>query len=84
MPLLVRLIDSEINLINLVVAEFSHCLDHLRLIRKQMRAGRVTINQKAPLPDLHVDPVHRYVQYTCEIVRTEKVWRMPPSRALLD
>ena len=27
MPLLVRLIDSEINLINLVVAEFSHGLD---------------------------------------------------------
>ena len=73
MPLLVRLSDSEIEMIELVIAEFSNSLNHARRVGEQVRAGRMTIDQKAPLPDLNVQPVHGNVQYAGKLLCTEQV-----------
>ena len=72
-PLLVRLIDSEVNMINLVIAEFTNGLDHARRVREQVCARSVAIDQEAPFPDLYVKPVHRNLQYTGKLVRAEHV-----------
>jgi hypothetical protein len=83
MPLLVKRIDSEVEAIDLVIAQLADSRDDGRRVREQVRAGRMRINQQAPVPDLHVDPVHRDLQYAGELVRAEHVLRMPPSRSLL-
>ncbi len=62
MPLLVRLTDSEIEMANIVIAQSANRLDDAGRIRKQMRAARLAIDQKAALSDLDVEPVHRDVQ----------------------
>ena len=58
-PLLVRLIDSEVNTIGLMIAEFTNSLDHARRIREQVCARSVAIDQEAPFSDLYVKPVNR-------------------------
>jgi hypothetical protein len=45
MPLPVTLIDSQIKTIELVITEFSDGLNHARLVREQMSAGGVTIDE---------------------------------------
>ena len=82
-PLLVRLNDSQIELVEFVVAEFSDGLDHAWRVREQVRAGSVAIDQKAPLPDLNIEPIHRNIQLNGELLSTEHVRRMPLSRSLL-
>ena len=70
-PLLVRMIDSEINVINLVIAEFTNRLDHARLVREQVRARSVAIDQQAPFPDLHIKPVHGDVEFAGKLIGAE-------------
>ena len=72
-PLLVRLIDSEVNTINLVIAEFTNGLNHVRCVREQVRARSVAIDQEAPFPNLYVEPVHRDIQCAGKLVRAEHV-----------
>jgi hypothetical protein len=73
MPPLVKVSDSEIEMIELVIAEFSNSFDHARRVGEQVRAGRVTIDQEAPLPDLNVEPVHGNVQYAGEFLSAEQL-----------
>jgi hypothetical protein len=44
MPLLVRLSDSEIEMIEFMITEFSDGFDHGRYVREQVRTGGVAID----------------------------------------
>ncbi len=83
MPLLVRLIDSEIEAIDLMPAQLGHGFDHARRVREQVCPGRVGVNLQPALPDLNVEPVHGDAQYGRKLVRAQNVRRMLPSRPLL-
>ena len=72
-PLLVRLIDSEVNMIDVVIAEFANCLEHARLVCEQVRARSVAIDQEAPFPDLYIKPVHWDLQFTGKLMRAEHI-----------
>ena len=84
MPLLVRLSDSEVEVIDLAIAQLSDGLDHARRVHEQVRAGRMASNQKAPTPDLNVEPVHGDAQHAGELLRAQHVGCMPPPCSLLD
>ncbi len=38
-----------------------------------MCAGRMTIDQNAPLPDLNVEPIHGNVQYAGKLLCAEQI-----------
>jgi hypothetical protein len=59
MSLVVRLRGSEIETFDLVIAQLADGLDHGWRVREQVCAGRMLIDQKAPLSDLYVELVHR-------------------------
>jgi hypothetical protein len=59
MSLVVRLRGSEIETFDLVIAQLADGLDHGWRVREQVCAGRMSIDQKAPLSDLYVELVHR-------------------------
>ena len=84
MPLRVRLIDSEIEMIDLVITQPAYGLDHIRCVREHVSASGLAINQKAALPDLHVEPVDWDIQPVGKLVRSQDVVRMLPPRSLLD
>ena len=58
MPLLVRLTDSEVEAIDGVVPQVSDCLEDGSGVLEEVSSSRLSIDEKALLPDLHVDPVH--------------------------
>jgi hypothetical protein len=58
MPLLVRLTDSEVEAIDGVVPQVSDCIDDGSGVLEEISSSRLLIDEKALLPDLHVDPVH--------------------------
>lgn len=62
MPLLVRLTDSQVDVADGMVSEVADRIHHGRRISEQVGSGRLTIDQKALLPDLHIKPVHRDIQ----------------------
>lgn len=62
MPLLVRLTDSEIEVINGVVSQVADGVDDERGIAEQVGAVGLAIHEKPFLPDLDVEPVHWDVQ----------------------
>ena len=84
MPLLVRLSDSEIETFDLVIAQLADGLDDGWRVREQVCAGRMAIDQKTPLSDLYVEPVHRDAQHASELLRAQQVGGMLPSCPLLD
>jgi hypothetical protein len=61
MPLLVRLTDSEVEAVNGVVPQVSDCIEDGSGVLEEVSSGRLPIDQKALLPDLHVDPIHRNI-----------------------
>ena len=84
MPLLVRLSDSEIEVIDLVIAQLADGLDHARRVLEKVRAGGVRIDQKTPFPDLYVEPVHRDAQHAGKLLCADQVGCVLPSCSLLD
>ena len=58
MPLLVRLTDSEVEAIDGVVPQVSDRIEDGRGVLEEVSSSRLSIDQKALLPDLHVDPIH--------------------------
>ena len=84
MPLPVRLSDSEIETFALVIAQLADGLDDGWRVREQVCAGAMAIDQKTPLSDLYVEPVHGDAQHAGELLGAEQVGCMPPPRSLLD
>ena len=58
MPLLVRLTDSKIDAIHGVFAQVPDRLEDDGNVLEEITSSRLLIDEKAFLPDLHVDPVH--------------------------
>ena len=56
-PLLVRLIDSEIEAGDGVIPQAADRIQCIRGIGKQVSPGRLAIDQQAPFADLHIKPV---------------------------
>ncbi len=54
MPLLVRLTDSQVDVADGMVSEVADRIHHGRRISEQVGSGRLTIDQEALLPDLHI------------------------------
>ena len=62
MPLLVRLTDSEVEVIDGVVSQVADRIDDDGSVSEQVGAVGLAIHEKPFLPDLDVEPVHRDVQ----------------------
>ena len=58
MPLLVRLIDSEIEVIDGVVPQISDRIEDGFRVPEEISPCWLSIDEKALLPDLHVNPIH--------------------------
>src|SRR5688500_12389240 len=83
MPLLVRLTDSEIEMGEIVIAQFANRLDDAGRVREQMRATGLAIDQKPSLSDLDVEPVHRDVEPASKLLSAEVIGWVLPARSLL-
>lgn len=59
MPLLVRLTDSEVDAVGSMFSQASDCIENKGIVLEQISSGRLLIDEKALLPDLDIDPVHR-------------------------
>ena len=59
MPLLVRLTDSEVQLIDGALSQTSKCIEDRRGVLEEVGSSRLSIDEQALLPDLHIDPIHR-------------------------
>jgi hypothetical protein len=58
MPLLVRVTDSQVETFDRAAAQVSNGVQDRGNIVEEVGPAGLTIHQKAPLPDLHVEPVH--------------------------
>jgi hypothetical protein len=81
-PLLVRLTDSQVNLLAFVVPEASDRINDVWRISEQVRARRVWVDQQTPMPNLDIDPVHGNIQFRSEFRGAEKRRRVMPPRSL--
>jgi hypothetical protein len=82
MPLLVRLTDSQVDVADGVVSEVLDRIHHGRRISKQVSSGRLTIDQEALLPNLHIKQVYRDIQPGGQFRGAERAGVMRPSVAL--
>jgi len=83
MPLLVRLTDSEVEAIDGVVPQVSDCIEDGSGVLEQVSSSRLSIDEQALLPDLHIDPVHRDIQPGGELWSAEQGYLMGPPGARL-
>ena len=83
MPLLVRLTDSEVKVIDGVVAQVSDCVENGRGVLEEVGSAGLSIDEQALLPDLHIDPVHGDIQPGGQLRRAEQARVMGPSGARL-
>ena len=67
MPLLVKLTDSEIEAFNDVGPQVSDRIENERGVLEEISSGRLLIDEEAPLPDLHVEPVYGNIQPGCDL-----------------
>mgnify|MGYP006198079003 CR=1 FL=1 len=81
MPLLVRLIDSEIDAGDGVIPEALDRIQCMRGIGKQVSPGRLAVDPQVALADLHIKPVDGDAESCGDFVCAEHVWRMMPSVA---
>jgi hypothetical protein len=86
MPLLVRLTDSEIEAINLVVSQGLHAIEDRSGAIEEVGSPGPAIHEELSFPDLHVEPVHRDAQlggqfgsgqYACVMRPTGALHRLP-------
>jgi hypothetical protein len=78
MPLLVRLIDSEIKAIDGVVAQVLNSIEDGRGVAEEVTSTGLPIHQEPPSPDLHVEPIHWNAQPDGQFGRVEQVGVMGP------
>ena len=82
MPLLIRLIDSEIDAGDCVVPEALDRIQCMRRIGKQVSPGWLAVDLQVAFADLHIKPVDGDAESCGDFVCAEHVWRMVPSVAL--
>ena len=58
MPLLVRLTDSEVQVIDGALPQTSDCIEDGCGVLEEVSSSRLPIDEQALLPDLHIDPIH--------------------------
>ncbi len=81
-PLLVRLSDSQVKATDGVVAEVPNRVNHGRSISEQVGSGRLTVDQEALPPDLHIDPINGNVQPRGQLRGAQPSRLVGPSAAL--
>jgi hypothetical protein len=59
MPLLVRLTDSEVQVIDGALPQTSDCIEDGCGVLEEVGSSRLSIDEQALLPDLHIDSIHR-------------------------
>lgn len=62
MPLLVRLTDSEVEMVDGVVPQVPNCIKDGRGILEKISSSRLLVCQESLLPNLYIDPVHGDIQ----------------------
>ena len=82
MPLLVRLIDSQIQAGNGVVAKAADRVQDRWRVGKQISPTWLTIDQHVSFSDLHIEPVDRDAELGSKFVCGEQVRIVVPSVAL--
>ena len=82
MPLLVRLTDSEVEVIDGVISQVADGIDDEGGIPEQVGTVGLAIHQEPLLPDLDVEPVHRNVQLGGDFRGGEKAGIVVPAGAL--
>jgi hypothetical protein len=83
MPLLVRLIDSEVEVIDGAVPQVSDCIEDDSSVLEEVCSSRLSIDEQVLLPDLHIDPIHGDIQPDGELRRAEQACLMGPPGARL-
>src|ERR1700722_4201456 len=83
MPLLVRLIDSEVEVIDGAVPQVSDCIEDGSSILEEVSSSRLSIDEQVLLPDLHIDPIHGNSQPDGELRGAEQACLMGPPGARL-
>ena len=83
MPLLVRLTDSEVQVIDGALSQTSDCIEDGRGVLEEVSSSRLSIDEQALLPDLHIDPIHRDIEPDGELRSAEQGYLMGPSGARL-
>ena len=69
MPPVVRLTDSEIDVIDSSAPQASNIFEDLRIVIEEVCAIRLSIYNQALLPDLHVEPVYWNAKLSRELGR---------------
>jgi len=59
MPLLVRLTDSEVQVIDGALPQTSDSIEDGCGVLEEVGSSRLSIDEQALLPDLHIDSIHR-------------------------
>ena len=59
MPLLVRLTDSEVQVIDGALPQTSDCIEDGCGILEEVSSSRLSIDEQTLLPDLHINPIYR-------------------------
>jgi hypothetical protein len=70
MPLVVRLTDSEIKVVDCVLAQASPGVEDGRAVLEEVGPAGLPVHQEPLLPDLHIKPIHRDIPPSGQLGRT--------------
>jgi hypothetical protein len=82
MPLLVRLTDSEIEAIDLVVSQGLYAIEDCGGAIEEVGSAGLAIHEELSFPDLHVEPVHRDAQLRGQFGSRQHARVMRPTGTL--
>ena len=82
MPLLVRLRDSEIEAIDLVVSQGLYAFEDCGVAVEEVGSAGLAIHEELSFPDLHVEPVHRDTQLRGQFGSRQHARVMRPTGTL--
>ena len=83
MPLLVKLIDSEIDILQVVASQTPNGFDNLWPVFEEIAARCLTVDPDTSFPDLNVDPIDWNVQLSGKFGGAQQLGRVLPSGSLL-
>ena len=83
MPLLVKLIDSEIDILQAVASQVPNGFDNLWSVFEEIAARRLTVDPDTSIADLNVDPVDGNIELGGKLQGTQQLGRVLPPGSLL-
>ena len=79
MPLLVRLMDPQVEMADSMVSKVSDAVDDGSHILEQVCAVGLSIHEEALLPDLEIEPLHRAVEHGGQLRDAEEAGIVVPA-----